>query len=53
MKKKPQKRGRKPNGLKAEGVDWKDAMRHAMNKPKPKDWGKAKDGEKDVKGKTD
>ena len=31
-------RGRKH--LKADGVDWSDAMKHALSKPKPKEaWG--------------
>ena len=34
------KRRRGVKHLKAEGVQWDDAMRHAMSKPKPKDpWG--------------
>jgi hypothetical protein len=32
-KKKP---GRKAKRLKAEGVDWQDAMKYALSKPKPK-----------------
>jgi hypothetical protein len=28
------KLGRKPKRLKAEGVDWKDALKHALRKPK-------------------
>ena len=36
------KRGRPPQATKAEGADWKDAMRHALQKPKPeKGWEKA------------
>ncbi len=31
------KRGRKPKALRADGVDWQDAMKHALKKPKPKD----------------
>ena len=34
-KKKPKKPGPSPETLKAEGADWEDAMRHALNKPKP------------------
>lgn len=34
---KKHKPGPKPESVKAEGVDWKDAMRHAMGKPKPKE----------------
>lgn len=30
------KPGPSPERLKAEGADWKDALSHAMNKPKPK-----------------
>ena len=38
-KRSPEKAGRKPEHLKAEGVDWKDALKHAMKKPKPeKKW---------------
>lgn len=38
-KKKP---GPKAERLKAEGVDWKDALQFAMKKPKPKDgWPKS------------
>ncbi len=37
MKPKRSKRpGRKPKRLTAEGVDWKDALKHALGKPKPK-----------------
>ena len=32
------KPGPKPEALKAEGVDWQDAMRHALGKKKPKTW---------------
>lgn len=28
--------GSKPKRLKAEGVDWKDTLKHALGKPKPK-----------------
>lgn len=53
MKKKRNKPGRKARRLKAEGLDWKDGMRHAMTKPKPEDWDKAKDADKDEAGKDD
>lgn len=29
--------GPKPETIRADGADWKDAMRHAMNKPKPQE----------------
>lgn len=31
------KPGPRPETLRAEGVDWKDAIKHALRKPKPKD----------------
>ena len=34
------KRGPKTHTTRAEGVDWKDALKHAMGKPKPKKWPK-------------
>jgi len=34
-----QKPGPKPEHLRAEGVDWQDALKHALSKPKPpKGW---------------
>lgn len=30
------KRGPKPETIKAEGVDWEQAIDHALHKPKPK-----------------
>lgn len=34
-------RGRKPKRLNTEGVDWKDALGHALKKPKPEEgWDK-------------
>lgn len=33
---KKNKRGPKPQKLKASGVNWTDALKHAMSKPKPK-----------------
>ncbi len=32
-----------PFVAKVEGVDWQEGMRHAMKKPKPKDWDETKD----------
>ncbi len=34
-KHKPKQPGPKPETFKAEGVDWKDAIRHALGKKKP------------------
>ena len=40
MKKKDQRKkpGAKEKRLRVEGVDWKDAMKHALTKPKPEEW---------------
>jgi len=46
---KKKKTGPKPKTINAEGVDWKDALKHTLNKPKPKD-GWPKDDKKDQDG---
>lgn len=40
MKKKDSRKkpGAKEKRLKVEGVDWQDAMKHALTKPKPEEW---------------
>lgn len=40
------KPGPTPEHLKADGVDWEDAMRHALGKQKPEKWENAKPGKK-------
>ncbi|MCH7547229.1 MAG: hypothetical protein IID30_12585 [Planctomycetes bacterium] len=41
------KRGPKPETLKAEGVDWEDAIAHALKKKKPEEGWPEKDEEAD------
>ena len=35
MKKTRKKRGPRPKVIRADGVSWQDAMKHALKKPKP------------------
>lgn len=45
------KRGPKPETLKAEGVDWQDAIKHALEKEKPEEW--PEPGQKRKKGSSE
>ena len=46
-------RGPKPQTVTATGVDWKDALKHAMSKAKPKDgWPKPDTKQKNGPGGT-